>query len=323
MHITKLFPKTVLATSLFLVSAWAVAHEGHHSDPSTETQTTAMPVMDHSKMNHSQMSHSQMNHENMNHASMNHGAMDHSQHQQQQKTVSATDHTAHQGHDHRKEHGAQIYAVTTVDNKWLVNEDGEGALKSEIETRIGTDENKIFLKAHIDKHESHDAEYDFKMLYSRMISDFWDAQIGARYRVEKVERDQRGTDTEEKLDGVIGLHGMAPYFFETDAYLYAGEDNYSGFSLETERDLLLTQKLIFQPYLNVDVVFSDDSKYAKKSGLSGVTTGIETRYEISKKVMPYIDIAYEYSKGNDATPWQVESDSEKGWLYGAGVRFRF
>lgn len=314
MYITKLFPKTVLATSLFLVSAWAVAHEGHHSTSLTETQTTAMPEMDHSKMNDSQM----------NHASMNHGAMDHSQHQQQQKTVSAPeDHTAHQGHDHRKEHGAQIYAITTVDNKWLLNEDGEGALKSEIETRIGTDENKIFLKAHIDKHESHDAEYDFKMLYSRMISDFWDAQIGARYRVEKVERDQRSTDTEEKLDGVIGLHGMAPYFFEIDAYLYAGEDNYSGFSLETERDLLLTQKLIFQPYLNVDVVFSDDSKYAKKSGLSGVTAGIETRYEISKKIMPYIDIAYEYSKGNDATPWQVESDSEKGWLYGAGVRFKF
>ncbi len=145
MHIIKLFPKTVLATSLFLVSAWAVAHEGHHSTSSTEAQSTAMPAMDHSKMNHSQM----------NHESMNHGAMDHSQHQQ--KTVSATDHTAHQGHDHRKEHGAQIYAVTTVDNKWLLNEDGEGALKSEIETRIGTDENKIFLKAHIDKHESHDA----------------------------------------------------------------------------------------------------------------------------------------------------------------------
>ena len=70
-------------------------------------------------------------------------------------------------------------------------------------------------------------------------------------------------------------------------------------------------------------MFNDESKYAKKSGLSGVTAGIETRYEISKKIMPYVDIAYEYSKGTDATPWQVESDSEKGWLYGAGVRFKF
>ena len=319
MHIIELFPKTVLASSLLMISSWTMAHEGHHSDTSTETQTTAMPAMNHAQMNHESMNHSQMNHE-----SMNHGAMDHSQHQQQQKTVSVPkDHSAHQGHDHRKEHGAQIYAVTTVDNKWLVNKDGDGALKSEIETRIGTDENKIFLKAHIDKHESHDAEYDFKMLYSRMISDFWDAQIGARYRVEKVELDHHRKDTEEKLDGVIGLHGMAPYFFETDAYLYAGEDNYSGFSLETERDLLLTQKLILKPYLDLDVVFNDESKYAKKSGLSSATVGIETRYEISKKVMPYVDIAYEYSKGNDATPWQVESSSEKGWLYGAGVRFKF
>ncbi|WP_180044477.1 copper resistance protein B, partial [Acinetobacter sp. YH16039] len=168
-----------------------------------------------------------------------------------------------------------------------------------------------------------DAHYDAKLLYSRMISDFWDAQIGARYRSEKVELDDHRKDTEENVDAVIGLHGMAPYFFETDAYLYAGEDSYAGFSLETERDFLITQKLIIQTYLELDAIFSDDSKYAKKTGLSSATAGLETRYEISKKIMPYIDIAYEYSKGNDETSWQIESNSEKGWLYGAGVRFRF
>ena len=119
-------------------------------------------------------------------------------------------------------------------------------LKSEFETRIGTDENKVFIKVHADKEESHDAHYDAKLLYSRMISDFWDAQIGARYRSEKVELDDHRKDTEENVDAVIGLHGMAPYFFETDAYLYAGEDSYAGFSLETERDFLITQKLIIQ-----------------------------------------------------------------------------
>ncbi|RZA06312.1 MAG: copper resistance protein B [Moraxellaceae bacterium] len=228
-----------------------------------------------------------------------------------------------QGHDHRKEHGAQVYAVTTVDSKWLVNEDGNGALESEIETRIGTDENKIFIKGHMNKQESYDNEYDFKLLYSRMISDFWDAQFGTRYQIEKVEHSQDSTDTEEKLDVVIGVHGMAPYFFETDAYLYLGENNYSGLSLETERDLLLTQKLILKPSLDMSIVFSDDSKYAKRSGLSGVTAGLETRYEISKKVMPYIDIAYEYFKGNERTPFQSSIGSEKNWFYGAGIRFKF
>ncbi len=47
--------------------------------------------------------------------------------------------------------------------------------------------------------------------------------------------------------------GLAPYFFETQAYLYGGENNFWGASLEVERDFLLTQKLITQPYLEADV----------------------------------------------------------------------
>ena len=295
MHSINLFSKSVLASSLLMISAVSFAHNGE--DHGVKPTTAIMP-MDHSKMNH---------------AEMKQGEMDHSQHQttsRVNRSNESVQNNAEHTHDHRAEHGAQIYVVTTVDNKWLVNEDGVGTLKSEFETRIGTDENKIFIKVHADQQESHDAHYDAKLLYSRMISDFWDAQVGLRYRSEKV-------------DAVIGLHGLAPYFFETDAYFYAGEDRYSALSLETERDLLMTQKLIVQPYLDLNIILSDDSKYAQKTGLSNASAGLETRYEISKKVIPYIDIAYEYSKGKDETPWQVESDVEKGWLYGAGIRFKF
>ncbi len=37
-----------------------------------------------------------------------------------------------------------------------------------------------------------------KLLYSRMISDFWDVQIGARYRSEKVELNDHRKDTRRK-----------------------------------------------------------------------------------------------------------------------------
>jgi copper resistance protein B len=328
MRSINVFPQTVLVGSLLLLSQLTLAqvqqdHTVHQQQSESQGQQAEM---DHSSMQ--QMvapisppasalkdQDSLQDQDAPSHAN-------HSQHQHVQ-AESLLSENIHSGHDHRTEHGAQIYAITTLDNKWLIDEGGTGTLKSEFETRIGTDENKLFIKAHWDKHESHAAEYEVKTLYSRMISDFWDAQIGTRYRVEKVELDQHRKDTEEKWDAVIGLHGLAPYFFETDAYLYAGEDQYSGFSLETERDLLLSQKLILKPYLDVDLVFNDDSKYAKKTGLSNMAAGLETRYEISKKIMPYIDLAYEYSKGNDATPWQTESDSEKGWLYGAGIRFKF
>ncbi|MFH4376747.1 copper resistance protein CopB, partial [Acinetobacter baumannii] len=73
-----------------------------------------------------------------------------------------------QNHDkHLKEHGGQIFQTTKFENEWAVDEDGKGALGSKIETLIGTDENRLFIEANLDKSESHDPKYDVSALYSR------------------------------------------------------------------------------------------------------------------------------------------------------------
>ncbi|WP_180174919.1 copper resistance protein B [Acinetobacter sp. YH01022] len=220
--------------------------------------------------------------------------------------------------EHIKEHGGQMYQQTTVESRWLRNNDGNGVLKSELETSIGTDENKVFIKVHADDAESQQAEYDVKMLYSRNVTDFWDVQAGLRYR-----NDQNREVDQDQVDAVIGVHGLAPYFFETNAYLYVGQDNQTSLSLETERDVLLTQKLIVKPYLDLNVILSDASSYAQKTGLSSAQLGLEMRYEINKKVMPFIDVAYGYKQGHEQTDWQAESASDQEWLYGAGIHFKF
>ncbi|ENV23991.1 copper resistance protein B [Acinetobacter nosocomialis] len=221
-------------------------------------------------------------------------------------------------HDkHLKEHGGQVFQTTKFENEWTVDEDGKGTLGSKIETLIGTDENRLFIEANLDKAESHDPKYDVSALYSRNVAPFWDVQAGVRYSEDK------NNSNSDRVDGVIGVLGLAPYFFETQAYLYGGENNFWGASLEVERDFLLTQKLITQPYLEVDAVFSDDSNYAAKSGLSELKTGIKTRYEITKRIRPFIDVAYQYEKGQKATSLQEATDSEKGWVYGAGIELVF
>ncbi len=225
-------------------------------------------------------------------------------------------------HDHRKEHGGQIYTQVKLDNKWIENSEGERALQSENEFRIGTDENKLFIKLKADKQESKATEYAVQALYSRNISDFWDAQAGLRYRQENLGQPNAGQDIDH-VDAVVGFHGLAPYFFETNAHLYLGEDDFIGLELETERDLLLTQKLILQPYAEVELILKDEAVNAQKTGISHAVLGLETRYEINKKIMPYLDIAYEYSKGNEKTSWQDASDSEQGWRYGIGLRMMF
>ena len=219
--------------------------------------------------------------------------------------------------DHLKEHGGQIYQATKLENEWMVDEDGKGNLGTKFDTLIGTDENRLFIEANLDKAESNDPKYDVSALYSRNVAPFWDIQAGVRYSEDK------NSSNSDRVDGVIGVLGLAPYFFETQAYLYGGENNFWGASFELERDLLLTQKLITQPYIEADVIFSDDSNYAAKSGLSELKTGIKTRYEITKRIKPFIDVAYQYEKGQKATSMQEATESEKGWKYGAGIELVF
>ncbi|AZM39013.1 copper resistance protein B [Acinetobacter junii] len=226
--------------------------------------------------------------------------------------------TLSQNHDkHLNEHGGQIYQTTKFSNEWIVDKDGKGSLGSSFETLIGTDENRMFVEANLNKAESNDPNYDVSALYSRNVAAFWDVQAGVRYSEDKNNRNSN------RIDGVIGLLGLAPYFFETKAYLYGGENNFWGASFEFDRDLLLTQKLITQPYIAADIVFNDNSDFATKSGLSELKTGLKTRYEINKRIRPFVDVAYQYEKGQKLTTFQEATNSEKGWLYGAGIELVF
>lgn len=227
--------------------------------------------------------------------------------------VNASEHA-----NHLKEHGGQLFQSSKIDTKWLNSDRGKGTSKTEWESRIGTDKHKIFVQAHLNKAESQQAEFDAKMLYSLNVSDFWDVQAGLRYRY-----DHEKTMDQDQFDAVFGVQGLAPYFFETEIYALIGADDQYSFSLETERDILLTQKLILKPYINADLILSDHSKYALKSGLNLLEVGLETRYEINKKLMPYLDLSYAYEKGAKATAWQISTASTQDWNYGAGIRFRF
>ena len=218
--------------------------------------------------------------------------------------------------DHLKEHGGQIYQVTRLENAWMVDEDGKGNLGTKLETLIGTDENRLFIEANSEKSESNDPKYDVSALYSRNVAPFWDIQAGVRYSEDR-------NNNSNRVDGVVGILGLAPYFFETQAYLYGGENNFWGASFDVDRDLLLTQKLITQPYIEADIVLNDNSDFASKTGLSELKTGIKTRYEITKRIRPFVDVAYQYEKGLKETRFQQATDSEKGWLYGAGIEFVF
>ncbi|MEQ1311231.1 copper resistance protein B [Acinetobacter sp. XH1639] len=299
MHITKQASTMKRYTQLLAIggmvsclSVFASAHEGHDQ----------MMQMDQSVQQNILMETS--------------SPVDHSEHQPELKQVPSD--IQHDTHDHHREHGGQIYQATAIKNAWIVDDDGRGSASTELKTWVGSDKNKIFIQAHVEKAESEKTQTETKLLYSRNVADFWDVQTGVRYQYQPEQKHDKN-----QWDAVLGLHGLAPYFFETEAYIYAGQNQRWQLSLETTRDVLFTQKLIAQPYLNADVIFNDESSYASKSGLFKLQIGLQTRYEISKKIMPFIDVAYAYNKGLKQTELQSATDSKKGWLYGLGLTLKF
>ena len=123
---------------------------------------------------------------------------------------------------------------TKVDREDLVTWDFRGWL--------GGDRNKAWFRTEGKVRDGHVKEAELWALYSRNVATYWDVQAGAREDFEP-----RSTTY-----AVIGVTGLAPYFFETDAHLFVSHRGDVTARLEQSYDLLITQRLIAQPHLELE-----------------------------------------------------------------------
>lgn len=194
-------------------------------------------------------------------------------------------------HAFRLEMGAKVYAG---DKTW------------DFDGWSGTDENKLWLKSEGSHAGGGIVEAEASAMYSRKISDYWDAQIGLRHSFEPHARTALA----------VGFEGLAPYFFETSAHLYLGEGGDIGARLRQENDLLLTQRWILQPFLEANLRFRGLPEV--KAGLTEAGLGLQLRYEIARKIAPYAELKREWRPGP-----QQHGESGAGTLFYVGLRFMF
>lgn len=147
---------------------------------------------------------------------------------------------------------------------------------------LGGDINKLWLKAEGEQIDGNTKTSEIWAMYSRNIATFWDAQVGVRHDSQA-----------ESLNYLtVGINGLAPYFFETEAYLFISEKGDLSLRLREENDFLFTQKLIVKPYIEFNFFAQDIPKQQVGSGLSNAEMGMQWRYEITRKCAPYIDVRY-------------------------------
>lgn len=193
------------------------------------------------------------------------------------------------------------------------NSHNEAVANWDVDGWLGGDTNKLWLKSEGEVVDQQTARSEIWALYSYNAATFWDVQAGVRY-------DDRPHD-ETYL--VLGVTGLAPYFFETQAHAFVTADGDVGFRLREENDFLLTQKWVLQPFLEMNAYAQESKKLEVGSGLADATVGLQLRYEITRKFAPYIELSYERAFGETADYVQARGEAERGSSVTAGLRWLF
>jgi copper resistance protein B len=180
---------------------------------------------------------------------------------------------------------------------------------------IGGDFNKLWLKTEGEQPiEGRLEEAEIQALYSRKISDFFDAQVGIRYDF---------APDPERTFAVVGIEGLAPYFFEIDAAAFVSNKGEISGRFKAEYDILLTQKLVLQPKFEMNVAVQEVEERGIGSGVNDVELGLRLRYEIVREFAPYVGVDWTRDLGQTADFSRAEGEDVNTLSFVAGVRFWF
>jgi copper resistance protein B len=159
------------------------------------------------------------------------------------------------------------------------------------EAWLGTDLNRVWFKSEGTLTNGILDDGQQQLFFSRAVSTFFDAQVGARYDLDSGPG--RGWVA-------LGFEGLAPLFFHVATTGYVSGDGHLAARLEGSYDLLLTQRLVLQPQLEMNFYSQDDPMREIGAGLSDIDAGLRLRYEITRKIAPYIGVSYEGKFGGTA-----------------------
>jgi copper resistance protein B len=149
---------------------------------------------------------------------------------------------------------------------------------------IGTDRTRMWLRSEGEGRRHGIEAAEAHVLYGRMIARWWDIVGGVR-------QDVRPGDPQTWA--AIGLQGLAPYWFDVEATAYVGASGRTQVRVKSEYEVLLSNRLILQPLVEVDVNGKADAPRGLGAGLSRTTMGLRWRYEIRREVAPYAGLEWD------------------------------
>jgi len=190
------------------------------------------------------------------------------------------------------EHGDHAFSMLFLETlEYRPHSDGDG-YGWEGQYWWGGDINRLVLKSQGEGTGREGLEQaEAQALYSRAIGPYFNLQAGVRQDFA------RGPD---RTYGVLGVEGLAPYWFEVSAHAFVSDKGDLTARLEGAYDLRLTQRLILEPRAELDLAAQDVRELGVGSGLSTGEFGLRLRYAIRPEFAPYVGVLHEAKFGRTA-----------------------
>jgi len=184
--------------------------------------------------------------------------------------------------------------------------DGDGSNNGAVwdaEARYGNDYDKALLRTEGVWNSGSEAQGRADLLWDRIITRWWSLQAGSRY--DFGDGPGRGW-------AALGIAGIAPYWIDVEATAYLGSRGTVAGRFKSETDLLLTQRLILQPEVELNAYSHANAERDQGAGLSDLQAALRLRYAIRREIAPYAGVS-----------WVRRFAASSAWQWVAGIHMLF
>jgi len=189
-----------------------------------------------------------------------------------------------------------------------------GALAWDLQAWAGTDDDRILLRAEGERVDGGTEENRLELLWWQPLTSRWDLVVGLRQDLEPEAA---------RTYAALGVQGLAPGWIHVEATAYLGERSQSALTLKAGPELLLTNRLILAPLVELEAWGRDDEVNGLGKGLSRVTAGLRMRYEIRREFAPYVGLEWAGKLGDTGDLAREAGESVRDARWVAGLRAWF
>ncbi len=179
---------------------------------------------------------------------------------------------------------------------------------------IGQDRNRFWFRAEGERADGRTEDAQVNLLYGRAIARWWDVTAGVR--IDALP------DT-PRTALALGVQGLAPYWFEVEASAYIEPSGRSHVRVETEYELLITNRLVLQPLAEFEIYGRADRERLIGTGLSTGELGLRLRYEFKREFAPYVGVVWERRFFGSADLARAAGEDVAGTRLAIGLRTWF